>query len=179
MPKKKSKLRDKESSGSKKGKPIIREPKEVFEVRKKIRKKNTEALITIGVVLLIAFLWFLIVWIHSIFGNILGIIVLALSILFMSYGYYRRTVVEKMKPISIYEHGLEMPQIDGTVEYFSFTNFSKYPRESAEGYETIILKKGQTEYTLVPWPELLRHIEKRSMGAKASKSKKKAKKESI
>ena len=179
MVKKKSKLRDKESSGSKKAKPMIREPKEVFEVRKKIRKKNTEALITFGVALLIVFLWLLSIWVESVIGNILGVIVLALSIIFMSYGYYRRTVVEKMKPISVYEHGLKMPQIDGTVEYFPFTDFSKYPRESAEGYETIILKKGQTEFTLVPWPELLRYIEKRSMGAKASKSKKKAKKESI
>ncbi|MCK5559424.1 MAG: hypothetical protein KAJ51_02480, partial [Thermoplasmata archaeon] len=90
----------------------------------------------------------------------------------ISFGFYRRTLVNRMRPITAYEHGIDMPQTDGQIIFFSFDNFSKYPRETTGGYETIILQKGHSEYTLVFWPELLKLISKKHKKTGKAKAKK-------
>lgn len=158
-----------------KGETIAHEPEPVLDARKGLKRKNTDTFITIGVAFLVAFIWFLSVWIESVYCGILGIIFLCLSIFFISFGFYKRTQVNKMRPITTYENGIEMPQTDGQMIFFSFNKFSKYPRETSGGYETIILQKGHSEYTLVLWPELLELINKKPKKTRKAKTKKREK----
>ncbi|WP_455393301.1 hypothetical protein [[Eubacterium] cellulosolvens] len=158
------------------GKIVTQEPEKIFEARKQMKRKNAETIMTVGVALLIGLIWLVTVFMSSVLCGIIGMIVLGLSIFFISFGFYRRSCVDKIKPITVYKHGLNMPQYDGQIIFFPFDEFSDYPMEIIDGNEIITLKKGYYEYDLVIWPELLEIIHKEPKKAFSSRRKKKKKK---
>ena len=86
-------------------------------------------------------------------------------------------MAKNLKPILVYESGIDVPQIDGTVEYFSFANFDDYPRESQNGDKVIILQKEKLESPIVVWPKLMKQIEKITEPDEKPRKKKKKPKE--
>ena len=149
------------STQKSKDKFIANEPEIIFVARKELKRKLARPLFTIGVALLIFEIWLVNVWLSSTTGCIVGIVVLCLSVFFILFGFYRRLNVNNLKPITLYEHGIKVPLLDGQVEFFEFKKFPKYSREENEGFDTINIENHQENIIIVIWPELLEIFEKK------------------
>lgn len=151
----------KKSIQKSKDKFIAREPEQVFEARKELKRKLARPLFTIGVALLIFEIWLVNVWLSSTTGCIIGIVVLCLSVFFILFGFYRRLNVNNLKPITLYEHGIKVPLLDGQAEFSKFEKFPKYTKEVNDGFDTIVIDNYQENIIIVLWPELSELFEKK------------------
>lgn len=146
----------------KKGKVISKEPIDVLEIRRDMLKKVLIPWMGIGIAILIGVLWLLNVIISSIINAIIGLAAFCLCIAFMIYGYHQRSQLHDLKPVTIYENGIDAPQLDGRTKFFSFKRVAKYPKEDIDGYEIIVLEIEKSEYPLVIWPKMAKHLAKKT-----------------
>ena len=133
---------------------IGHEPNHILEARKDIVKDSILPYTTIGVVMLIGVLWLLYAISTFFICGIIGMVVLVLSIIFISIGLSQSQRIAKLKPITVYEDGLELPWPGKKKMFFKFSDFHKFNLEEKRGYETIVVKKGEDEYPVVLWDNL-------------------------
>lgn len=161
MSAKHKKTKSKKSIQKSKDKFIAREPENVFEARKELKRKLARPLFTIGVALLIFEIWLVNVWVSSTTGCIIGIVVLCLSVFFLLFGFYRRLNVKNLKPITLYKYGIKVPLLDGQVELLEFEKFPKYTKEVNDGFDTITIEDSRENIIIVLWPELSEIFDKK------------------
>jgi hypothetical protein len=154
MVRKETKISVGKKTKSKKRRIISYEPKHILEARKDIVKDSILPYTTIGVIMLIGVLWMLYAISTIFICGIIGLVVLILSIILISIGLSQSQRITKLKPVIIYEDGVEMPWPGNKKMFFKFADFQKYSWEDRRGYETIMLKKGEDEYPLVLWDNL-------------------------
>ena len=154
MEKSKQKSSKRKKSKTEKRRLISTEPSHILEARKDIVKDSILPYTTIGVVLLIGVLWMLYAISTIFICGIVGLVVLVLSIILISIGFSQSQRIAKLKPVKIYEDGVEMPWPGKKKLFFKFADFHKFNWEDRKGYETIILRKGEDEYPLVVWDNL-------------------------